>query len=149
MKNPFNTLLSLIGFGSPAVAGDITLKEGACWLYSTPPGEEASFLVIRKIETLPKAGEVVFISVLGMKMNGSSVPAGFTDLSEIHIPIAGASLRSSLKKRVRKRIFNEGWQEGYRFWREAYDSGKSGIFAMSVSECVSAPAEALDDRRKG
>src|SRR5262245_27637713 len=145
MKNPFNTLLSFIGFGSSAVvAGDISLKEGECWLYSTRPGEEASFLVIRKIETLPKLGEVVFISVFGTKMEGSSVPAGFTDLSVIYFPMAGANLRSSLKKRVRKKILNEGWQEAYRFWREAYDSGKSGIFTKSVSECISASGEALD-----
>jgi hypothetical protein len=152
MKNPFNTLLSLIGFGSSADAKDIAPKEGECWLYSTRPGEEASFLVIRKIETLPKLGEVVFISVFGTKMEGSPVPAGVTVLTEIHIPIAGANLRSSLKKRVRKRIPIEVWQEAYRFWREAYDSGKGGIYTMSVSECVSAcvsaSGEALDDGRK-
>jgi len=59
MKNPFNMLLSLIGFGSSAIERDIGLKEGECWLYSTRPGEKASFLVIRKIETLPKLARLL------------------------------------------------------------------------------------------
>jgi len=149
MKNPLNTLLSLIGFGSSAVATDIALKEGECWLYATPPGEEDSFLVIRKIETLPKLGEVVFITVIGVKMKGPPVPAGVTVQNRMEIPIAGANLRSSLKKRVRKRILNDGWQEAYRFWREAYDSGKGGIYTKSVSECVLDYQEALDEGTKG
>ena len=147
MKNPLNTLLSLIGFGSPIIAKDIVLKEGDCWRYSTRPGEEASFLVIRKIETLPKLGEVVFISVCGIKMKGPSVPTGLIDVQIF--PIAGANLRSSLKKRVHKRIPPDDWQEAYRFWREAYDSGQGGIGTKSVSECVGELEKALNDGRKG
>jgi hypothetical protein len=149
MKNPFNTLLSLIGFGSSAVAGDIALKEGECWLYSTRPGEEASFLVIRRIETLPKHGEVVFISVFGTKMESPPVPADVTLITQIDIPIAAANLRSSLKKRVRKKVPTKDWQEAYRFWREAYDSGKGGIFTESVSECVGRNEEAMNHEGKG
>jgi len=150
MKNPLNTLLSLIGFGSPLIAKDIALKEGECWRYSTRPGDEASFLVIRKVETIPKHGEVVFITVLGTKMKGPPVPAGVTVQNQIDIPIAGANLRSSLKKRVQKRIRNEdSWQEAYRYWREAYDSGTGGIFKQSVSECVSSNEEAMNAGTKG
>jgi hypothetical protein len=147
MKNPLNTLLSLIGFGSPLIAKDIALKEGECWRYSTRPGEEASFLVIRKIETLPNHGEVVFISVFGIKIKAPSVPTGLSQIDIIDIPIAGANLRSSLKKRVRKRVPDYGWQEAYRFWREAYDSGKGGIDTKPVSECVGSSEEALNGRK--
>ena len=56
MNNPLFKLLSIFGFASSAIAGDIALKEGDCWSYATRPGEEASFLVIRKMETLPKVG---------------------------------------------------------------------------------------------
>ena len=150
MKNPFNTLLSLIGFGSSAIERDIGLKEGECWLYSTRPGEEASFLVIRKIETLPKAGEIVVISVFGMKIKTPSTPTGFTDqVRSVQIPIAGASLRSSMKERVRKKVTNEDWREGYRRWREAYDSGECRIFTESVSECVGLFEEGLNHEGKG
>lgn len=149
MKNPLKTLLSLIGFGSSAIEGDIGLKEGECWLYSTRPGEEASFLVIRKIETLPKAGEVVVIEVFGLKIKTPSSPAGFADQVISMIPIAGANLRSSLKERVRKKIPNGDWQAAYRIWREAYDSGKGGIFTESVSECVGRIEEGLNHEGKG
>ena len=43
---------------------DVILKEGDCWSYETRLGEENSFIVIRKIETVPQLGEVAHISNL-------------------------------------------------------------------------------------
>jgi hypothetical protein len=148
MKNPFITLLSILGFASSAVAGDIALKQGQCWSYAARPGEEASFLVIRKIETLPKIGEVIHISIFGVKIKSPTAPTGFTDQVG-HIPIAAANLRSSLKEKVQKTIPDVDWEEGYRMWREAYDSGKGGVFTKPVSECVGFLEEALNHGNKG
>jgi hypothetical protein len=148
MKNPLVTFLSILGFASSAIAGDIVLKEGECWSYATRPGEEASFLVIRKIETLPKIGEVIHISIFGLKIKSPSAPNGFTDQAG-HVPIAGVNLRSSLKERVQRSIPDTDWKEGYHMWREAYDSGKGGVFTKSVSECVGFMEEALNRGKKG
>jgi hypothetical protein len=148
MKNPLITLLSILGFASSAIAGNIALKEGECWSYATRPGEEASFLVMRKIETLPKIGEVIHISIFGLKIKSPSAPNGFTDQAG-HVPIAGANLRSSLKERVQRSIPDADWKEGYRMWREAYDAGKGGVFTKSVSECVGFMEEALNHGKKG
>ena len=38
------------------------------------------------------------------------------------------------------------WQEGYKIWRDAVDSGKGGVFDKPVSECVGFVEEAM--RRK-
>jgi hypothetical protein len=69
----------LLGLASSAVAADVVVKEGDCWAYATRPGEESSFLVIRKIETLPKIGEVIHISIYGLKIPNSSAPHGYSD----------------------------------------------------------------------
>jgi len=52
--NLLTRFLCILGLTSAAQAGEIALHEGDCWSYRTRPSEEASFLVIRKIERLPK-----------------------------------------------------------------------------------------------
>ncbi len=148
MKNPLIALFTLFGFASSGVAADLTLKAGECWSYSTRPGEESSFLVIRKIETLPKLGEVIHISVFNLKIKSPSAPRGFTDQAG-HLPIAGANVRASLKAKVQKNIPDVDWREGYRMWREAYDAGKGGVFTKPVSECVGFMEKAITHGKKG
>jgi hypothetical protein len=148
MRNPLIALLAFFGFASSAIAGEIALKQGECWSYAARPGEETSFLVIRKIETLPKLGEVIHISIFGVRIKSPSAPKGFTDQVG-HLPIAAASLRSSLKERIQRTIPDADWEEGYQMWREAYDSGKGGVFTKSVSECVGFMEEALNHGKKG
>src|SRR5947209_5509851 len=118
MKTSLIKLLAVLGFASPAAAADVALKEGQCWSYTARPGEEASFLVIRKIETIPKLGEVVHISVFGLKIKNASAPNGYTDQAG-HLPISGESLRGSLKEKIHKQIPNVDWKEGYQMWLEA------------------------------
>ncbi len=109
-------------------------------------GEESSFIVIQKIESLPKEGEVVHISVFNVKIKTPSAEKGMVDKIG-HLPIAGAILRSSLKERVTKTIPETEWKQGYKIWREAYDSGKAGIFTLSISDCVVYMDNALNGRK--
>lgn len=148
MKSSLIKLLAVLGFASSAVAADVALKEGECWSYSSRPGEESSFLVIRKIETLPKLGEVIHVSVFDLKIKSPSAPKGFTDQAG-HLPIAGANVRASLKAKIQKKIPDVDWTEGYRMWREAYDAGRGGVFTKPVSECVGFMEEALNRGKKG
>jgi hypothetical protein len=144
MKNPLVRLLAILGLASPAVAAEGPPKEGECWSYVTRPGEEASFLVIRKIETIPKLGEVVHVSVFGLKITNPAAPKGYIDQAG-HLPIAGASLRGSLKRKVQKKIPEVDWKEGYQMWLEA----KGGVFTKPVSECVGFMEEAINRAKKG
>lgn len=147
MKKPLIALLTMLGLVSSGLAADVALKEGECWSYSTRPGEESSFLVIRKIEILPKLGEVIHVSVFDLRIKSPSAPKGFTDQAG-HLPIAEANVRASLNAKVQKKIPNVDWSEGYRMWREAYDAGKGGVFTKPVSECVGFMEEALARGKK-
>lgn len=146
MKTPLSALLILLGIFSPGLAADLAVKEGECWSYATRSGEESSYLVIRKIETLPKLGEVIHVSVFDLKIKSPSAPKGFTDRVG-HFPIAGPNVRASLKAKIQKKIPEIDWKDGYRTWREAYDAGRGGIFTRSVSECVGFMEEALGRAR--
>jgi hypothetical protein len=140
MKNAVSRLLAILGLGSPASTAGVALNAGECWSYLTRPGEEASFLVIRKIETLPKIGEVLHVSVFGLKIRSPSAPTGFTDRVG-HLPISAASVRSSVKERLEREIPSVDWNEGYELWRRA-ETG--GVFTVSVRDCVELVEQALN-----
>jgi hypothetical protein len=131
--------LCVLGLTSAAQAGDVPLHEGDCWSYHTRPGEEASFLVIRKIEHLPKAGEVVHVSIFRLHIKNPHTAGGFS--GELpHMPISAASLRQSLTEKLSRRAPECDWQTGYKTWRDA----KVGAFTESVSECVKFTEDALN-----
>ena len=144
MKSLLIKFLVLLGFTSSALAADVALKEGDCWSYATRPGEEDSYLVIRKIETHPKLGEVIHISVFGLKIKNTAAPSGYTDQAG-HLPISGSTLRSSLKEKVQNRIPEVNWQEGYQMWSKA----AGGVFTKPVSECISFLDEAINHGKRG
>ncbi|WP_265594040.1 hypothetical protein [Haloferula sp. BvORR071] len=139
MIRRFLTFLAVLGLASVIHAAEdetkIDPKEGECWSYTTRPGEEESFAVIRKIETLPKVGEVIHISLFGLKVKNPAAKDGFT--AEVgHIPMSGASARASLKKKLDKKVPDFEWEEGYRQWRKSYESSQGGVFTKSIAECI-------------
>jgi hypothetical protein len=143
--NPIRRLLIVIGLASTAVAAEPPLQPGQCWTYSARSIEHGSYLVIRKIETLPKLGDVAHISVYGLKIKNRASPTGFADQAG-HIPISVAALRGSLTKLVEHPLPETNWMEGYALWREAYEAGKGGVFTKSVSECIGFMEEAINKK---
>ena len=112
MRKLVTILLLALPFTISSRADMPVLKEGDCWTYEARPGEEGSFLVIRKIETAPK-GEVVHISIFGLRIKSSTASNGSTDRIQ-HLPIFARALRASLKEKVQKTIPEIDWARGYR-----------------------------------
>ncbi len=136
-------ILAVLRVASGALASESILKEGQCWTYDTRSGEEASFLVIRKIETVPKLGEIVHISVFELKIKNPHALQGYS--KEIgHVPISVASLRASIKSQTRADIPPLDWQEGYGIWLE----DRGGAFTIPVKECIDAMEEAVNQTCK-
>lgn len=139
----FTKILAVLGVASGALAGEPIFEEGQCWTYDTRPGEEASFLVIRKIETVPKLGEIVHISVFGLKIKNPRAPQGYS--KEIgHVPISVASLKASIKSQTKADIPPLDWQDGYGIWLE----DKGGAFTIPVKECINAMEEVVNQTGK-
>lgn len=124
-----NLFRSLFGKSSDSTAD--SFHPGECWTYHTRPGEEASFLVIRKIESHPKMGEIVHISVFGLHIKNPNFARGFHDALG-HMPVSKDSLLPVLKEKVQREIPDGDWEEGYATWRK--NSG--GVFTVPVSECI-------------
>ena len=71
----------------------------------------------------------------GLKIKNPQSPTGYgEDIS--HMPISVDSLKASVTELVNTAESLPGYEEGYGIWREVFDSGKAGIFTISVAECV-------------
>lgn len=104
---------------------------GQVWKYKTRASEEDSRLIIGKIETLEKSGNVVHIKLIRLKIKSPTAPGGYsTNMS--HAPITESKLQESVTELTNEKADIEGFEEGYNTWRDA----KGGVFTITVNEIV-------------
>jgi hypothetical protein len=115
---------------------------GEQWNYRTRPGEERSVLTVLKVESSPKLGVIVHVSLDGLRIESSHAPDGVLETIG-HMPFAEHAIDDSVTTRVAAGIAVPAESEGYQEWRRAFDAGEAGIFTISVGEGVSFMAEAL------
>ena len=131
-------LMCLFGLVSVTHGQGPALREGDCWLYRTRDGEQGSFLVIRKIEDTPGAGQVAHISVFRLHVKSPAAPGGYTDQIG-HLPISIKALRKSVTSKTPETPPQTDWRAGYDSWKAA----KGGVFTESVSKCVEFVEQAI------
>lgn len=127
-------LLSVITFlAVEASAQDF--KEGQVWSYRARSEDQGSMLLINKVESDAKLGPIFHISVSGVKVKNKRAPGGVTeDLP--HFPVSKQTLEQSVVKLERMAAPNPAYREGYATWKQAFDSGKAGVFTIPVAEIV-------------
>ena len=109
--------------------------QGQVWSYKTRRGEEASTLLINKIDNDANLGEIFHITVSDVRVKNKRVPGELT--TELpHFPVARETLEASCVKLIRVAKPNPNYAEGYAQWKRAFDQGRAGIFAVPVSEIV-------------
>lgn len=127
------TTLFMLSFAGLSHAGDYAA--GQLWSYKARPGEEASTLLINKVETDPKFGQIFHISVSGVTIRDPKAPTGAT--SELpHLPVSKATLDASVTKLLSTAHANTAYLDGYNIWRPAFDQGQAGVFTIPVREVV-------------
>lgn len=112
-------------------------KEGQVWSYRARPGEEASTLLINKVETYPKIGQVFHISLDGLSYRNRRVAGGVAHEMP-HFPVSRKTLDASVLKLLRTSAPNPDYRTGYAQWKSAFDAGQAGVFDIPVSEIVGA-----------
>lgn len=110
------------------------LKVGDIWAYKNRPGEDASTLMILKVENYPKLGKVVHIRVDAFRMINPVTGNEFNDMP--HLPFQAKALERSITHRVGKTAVIPEFSQGYAAWRAAFDEGKAGVFKISVSKTL-------------
>ncbi len=120
--------------------------EGQVWTFHPRPGEDGATLLINRVESHPKLGEIFHISVFGVRLDNPVVPgAVITDLP--HFPVSRETLDKSCLELQGTRAPNPEYLPGYDQWREAFDAGKAGVFDIPVSEIVDVVQQAIARHR--
>ena len=124
-------LLSLVM--NPSSAKDFS--EQQVWSYKTRKGEEASTILINKVESHQKLGQIFHISVSGVRVKNPRAPSGVS--SELpHFPVSKQTLEMSCTELIGKAAPNPAYVQGYNEWKRAFDQGNAGVFTISVAEIV-------------
>lgn len=132
------SLLSILGLARAA-----DFSEGQIWSYKARAGEEGSTILINKIESDPKLGQIFHISITGLRVKNPRSPSGVT--SELpHSPVSKKTLDESVTKLVAKSKPNTQYLDGYREWKSAFDNGGAGIFTIPVQEIVGVIEKAIN-----
>lgn len=116
-------------------------KPGQVWSYKTRPGEESSRLTILEVETHAKAGILVHVRVSNVKIKK---PDGQIDVIE-HLPCAAESLDQSEVELVDENVEVPDFAEGYKLWKEAFDKGQAGVFAVPIAKSIEVMEQILTD----
>jgi len=131
MKLFYVLFLLLIG-SNIAMAKDF--KQGQIWKYNTRSIEPDSRLVVVQVDDI-NGEKIVHISVNGLRLKNPQSDTGYGE--EIsHMPISPEALSKSVIELDGLADELPDYKEGYGIWREAYDSGKAGVFSITVKESV-------------
>ncbi len=120
---------------------------GQVWHYKTRPQEPKSTLTIVKIDSLPKLGTVVHISVKNLRMKNPLSKSGFSE-TIAHMPFSEAAIDGSVDRLVEEQAEIPNYEEGYEEWKQAVDSGKGGIFTITVAQAIDAMEHVLNQPRR-
>lgn len=127
---------------SPTEADAPAFAPGQVWTYETRPHEDASRIIVCRVESDPKLGEIVHIYVDGLRLKNGEAPNGYSDHIG-HMPYASEPLRKSCLKLESTRKDLPQFEGGYRHWRSAFDKGKAGVWTAPVSEAIAGTEKIL------
>lgn len=104
---------------------------GQVWTFKAPAGQPNARLEVLKVEDGGPLGTIVHIALSGVQYGDgqSRIP---------HLPFAESAIEKSVVALERDSGPVGEYAEGYRLWREAFDSGKGGVFTISVAEAFEA-----------
>jgi hypothetical protein len=110
---------------------------GQVWTYRTRPGEEQSRVQVLVVEDVPGVGEVVHVSVDGVRIPNPVHPDRFSTAIG-HVPITREAFDRSVLDVV-ETVAGDPDLENYQVWR---DEG-GGVFTHSLSDIVTFVESAL------
>ena len=110
---------------------------GQVWEYKTRPGEEASRIYIARIDENERLGRIFHIYVDGLKIKNKHTDSGYQTALR-HSPVDKSTLDSSVTELILIDAEKDvpDVSEGYKVWKEAFDSGRAGVFNIPVARII-------------
>lgn len=122
---------------------DATFAVGDRWKFATPrAGSRGATFTILKIESDGAQGTIIHVSIDGIRIPSARAPGGFIEAIG-HMPCTRVAIVASSPTIVEKGGALPAFEEGYRMWREAFDSGRGGVFSISLADAVEFMARTL------
>lgn len=113
---------------------DEKFKVGQLWQYETRKGEEESRVIILKVDKTDH-DVIIHVAVIKARIKNPQIEGGISN--EIgHLPFSRESIEESFTKLESSNNELPDFMDGYKQWKEAFDSGRGGIFTISVKEAV-------------
>jgi len=113
------------------------LEIGQEWRFAARPTDPDPRLTIVRFES-SASGEVVHISVRGVRILNPRVPAGA--VSEVpHLPMSRAAVEQRVTELVGRAEPSALFSEGYTEWQRA----DGGFFTVPVADCLTLAERAL------
>ena len=123
---------------------DEKYKPGQVWSYKTRTGEEASTFTVLRVDTDPEGKHIVHIHIDGIRLKNCT---GGPDTDTVsHMPFAKELIDASAVKNLRTAKV-PSFEDGYSEWRKGWDTGRAGVYAITVSEAIEQMQKALDKAR--
>lgn len=110
---------------------------GQVWKYKTRPNEPDSRITVVRVDTdNEEFGNIIHIYLSDLDIPNASAPSGKTTIVN-HLPYAEEALAASvLELESENQPLPADYEDGYRLWREAFESDDAGIFTVSVVEAI-------------
>lgn len=148
-----NLLLAILLLGLPdlSVAGEAQpdFAVGQQWSYETRRGEEASRLVILRIDDFPKIGKVIHVGISDAKLR---LVAGQPPVAWMigHMPFPEAAVKKSVTtlERARSELVFAEFEKSYARWKIEADAGKKQFWTMPVAEAIDGLETMIRKNRK-
>ncbi len=118
-------------------------KVGQVWSYKNRPQDSNSAFAVVKVESAPGYGNIVHISITGLRVKNPREPQGYSDFIS-HMPFSEDAIDKSVGKLLMDRAELPDYREGYETWRREFDAGEAGVFTISVAEGVEVMEKVLN-----
>ena len=117
---------------------DSVYQVGQEWSYKTRSGEEASTFTVVRVESHPKYGNIIHISLEGLNIKNTRQQSGFSDVVP-HLAFSEEAIDKSVVKILKKQSsipedLKEDVEESYNFWRQSFEEGQASIITMTIAE---------------
>ena len=128
---------------SPEPMSSDQFAPGQVWRYNTRSGEEASRVIIGRIEKSPKIGTIVHVKLTGLRIKNPDAPGGLS-LVMTHAPISESALSASVTELTKEVSDLDGFSEGYNTWLSSFRVGDAGVFTIPLSQVTEVMEQTLN-----
>lgn len=108
---------------------------GQLWRCEGRSADEVPTLLINRIETHPRGGEILHITVRDVQIRHPAAPGGVMTWMA-HLPVIGQVFERSHAVLVGQDTPDPAYIEGYQQWKQAFDAGNAGSYGIAMSEIL-------------